>query len=243
VVNADIVNRYWITNARQLRRSRLTVFELRKVILMKRMNKIVAIGLLNLVLLAALPTLAGATARSTSEIKKDLRATENEYKKFKSLRSKLDSAAKQSSNTARETAVHNLQDFMGECIRRRESDLSDVITIKQHGEMVKSGTTDVAKAGAPVPGNTSAKGQVYSSSNADRARQLSGMKSIYVGAKNNSRPAIERQQGAFERYTETIGKFGQQLEWGVKGMSNELAQREADAEAKAKAEKEKVEGK
>jgi len=212
---------------------------------MKRMTKFVAIGLLNIILIAMLPTVAGAagTHRTTSEIKKDLRATEQEYNKFKSLRSKLKSAAKQSSNTARETAVHNLQDFMGQCIGRRESDLGDEITIKQHGKMVESGTTKVAEAGAPVPGSKSAKGQVYSSSNADRARQLSGMKSIYVGAKNNSRPAIERQEGAFDRYTETIGKFGQHLEWGINGMSNELARREAEAEAKQKAEQEKVEGK
>jgi len=211
---------------------------------MNRTFRSICQGLLILAAVTVLPSLltaAQGTHRTTAELKKDLRATEREYKEFKSLRSKLESAAKQSSNTARKTAIHNFQDFMGECIRRRESDLGSEITIKQHGKMVESGTTDVAKAGAPVPGNKSSKGHgVYESSNGDRLRQLSGMKSIYVGAKNNSLPAIERQTQAFERYAETIGKFGQQLAWGIDGLNNELAKREAAAKAKKQAEQDKL---
>ncbi len=183
--------------------------------------------------LAAPAALAKDTPRSDSALNKDLRTTKQEYKKFQGLESKLHSAANQSSNTARETAVHNLQDFMGECIRRREGDLSEIMTLKQHGKNVKSGTTDVAEVGAPVPGKKSAKGSaVYSTTSGDRLRQLSGMKSLYISAKNNSRPAIEKQTGAFERYEETIGKFGQQLSWGVDAMTLEMEHREALAEKK-----------
>ncbi len=168
------------------------------------------------------------TDRSTAELEKDLRATKREYKEFKSLNAKLESAAKQSANTARETAIHKFQDFMGECIRRREKDLGAEMTIKQHGEMVRSGTTEVAEVGAPVPANNGPRGGgAYDSSNGDRLRQLDNMKSIYVASKNNSRPAIERQTHAFERYTETIGKFGRQLEWAITSLERELEQREA----------------
>jgi len=153
------------------------------------------------------------THRSSSELKKDLRASNLELKNFKSLQSKLSSSARQSSNAARQSVIANFQEFMGKCIVRREADLGDEITIKQHGKNVTSGTTDVAKAGTPVSVKNSGKGLgVYGTSNGDRMRQLSNMKSIYVGAKNNSRPAIEKQTGAFERYSETVGKFGNQLQ-------------------------------
>ncbi len=192
--------------------------------------------LLALAVVALLPTWAAAaqgTHRSDSELKRDLRDTEREFKQYKSLKSKLESSAKQSSNTARETAIHNFQDFMGECIRRREGELGEEITLKQHGKMVKSGTTKVAEVGSPVPVKKSAKGlAVHGTTNSDRLQQLSNMKTLYVSSKNNSRPAIERQEGAFGRYTETIDKFGHQLEWAIDGLTQELAQREAAAQEK-----------
>ena len=176
--------------------------------------------------------LAGqGTDRSTGELEKDLRATTQEFKKFQDLESKLTSAAKQSSNTARETAVHNFQDFMGDCIKRREGELGEVMTLKKHGEMVKSGTTKVSEVGSPVPVKKAGKGiGIYNTTDGDRLRQLTNMKSIYVSAKNNSRPAIEKQAQAFERYTETIAKFGQQLQSGINQMSSELDNRAAEAE-------------
>jgi hypothetical protein len=194
----------------------------------------VVIGLATVLSASAL---AGqGTDRSTSELEKDLRTTKQEFKKFQSLESKLKSAAKQSSNTARETAVHNFQDFMGDCIKRREGELSEVMTLKQHGEMVKPGTSKVSEVGSPVPVKKAGKGVgIYNTTDGDRLRQLTNMKSIYVSAKNNSRPAIEKQAQAFERYTETIAKFGQQLEWAVNGLTQELDRR--DAEEKAKNEK------
>lgn len=194
----------------------------------------VVIGLATVLSASAL---AGqGTDRSTGELEKDLRATKQEFKKFQSLESKLKSAAKQSSNTARETAVHNFQEFMGDCIKRREGELSEVMTLKQHGKMVKSGTSKVSEVGSPVPVKKAGKGVgIYNTTDGDRLRQLTNMKSIYVSAKNNSRPAIEKQAQAFERYTETIAKFGQQLEWAVNGLTQELDRR--DAEKKAKSEK------
>ena len=196
------------------------------------------IFILAVLTLAAVGTSMAAqgTHRTTPELKKDLRDTNQEFKKYEGLLSKLNSSAKQSSNTARQTAVHNLQDFMGKCIQRREADLGDEITLKQHGKMVKSGTTDVADVGAPVPGNKRAKGSgLYDSSNSHRMSQLSNMKSLYVSAKNNSRPAIERQEGAFDRYLETVGRFGNQLEWAANGLQSESDRREAEAEAEAAA--------
>jgi len=167
--------------------------------------------------------------RSTRELKQDLRTTRQEYKKYEGLTAKLKSAAKQSANTARETAAHNLQDFMGDCIERRESELGEEITLKQHGKMVKTGTTEVAEVGSPVPARKASKGSaVYGTTNADRLRQLTNMKSLYVSAKNNSRPAIEMQTQAFDRYSQIIDKFGDQLKWAINGLTQELERRETE---------------
>lgn len=190
--------------------------------------------LLAFALAAFLPVLATAQQdqpRSTSELEKDLRATQKEYKKFKNLSSSLDSSAKQSSNTARKSVIKDFQDFMGECIKRRESDLSEVMTIVQHGEMVKSGTTDVVEVGSKVPGTRQSKFETTRGANSDpRVSQLSNMKSLYIAAKNNTQPAIERQGDSFDRYSDTINKFGQQLQSGINQMSSELDRRAAEAE-------------
>ena len=194
---------------------------------MNRLSKFSIIGLLVLILIAMVSAVswgAPGPERTTNEIEKDLRATQGEIKKFKDLHSKLESAGRQSSNAARQKVIQKLQDFMGECVQRREGDLGEDITIKQHGKMVQSGTTDAALYGKSDPNKKTDQSEVV---NSDRLRQLSGMKSIYVGAKNNSRPAIERQGEAFDRYTETIGKFGQQLEWGANAMTRELEKRSA----------------
>ncbi|MDX2472724.1 MAG: hypothetical protein QNL91_03375 [Candidatus Krumholzibacteria bacterium] len=200
-----------------------------------QMNRLTQI----LVLAAAVLTLSvpavakQGSHRTTRELDKDLRATKNEYKEYKSLSSKLKSSAKQSSNTARETAVHKFQDFMGQCIERREGELGEEMTLKQHGKMVESGTTNVTEVGTPVPVKKSAKGSgVFGTTNEDRLRQLTNMKSLYVSAKNNSRPAIEKQNEAFERYSVTIEKFGSQLEWALNGLTEELERREAEKKEK-----------
>lgn len=198
--------------------------------MMKRVAKIVTIVLLNLVLISMVTTGALAaqdSPRTTAELEKDLRETKREFKQFKNLSSKLESAGRQSSNASRQKVMKNIQEFMGQCIQRREKDLGQDLTIKQHGQMVTSGTTDVAHYDSSKPGTKGKEGD------SERLRQLSGMKSIYVSAKNNSQPASERQGNAFERYTETMEKFGKQLEWGVNSMSNELDKREAEAAAKA----------
>lgn len=190
--------------------------------------------LLTMVLIAILPLIALAEQekpRSTNELEKDLRATQKEFKKFQSLDSKLASAAKQSSNSARTSVTQDFQDFMGECIKRREGDLSEVMTIKQHGKMVQSGTTDVAEVGSKVPGNKRAKfSQDLGASSNPRVRQLSSMKSLYISAKNSLQPAVERQGDAFDRYSDTIAKFGQQLQWGLNELTAELDRRAAESQ-------------
>ena len=87
---------------------------------------------------------------STRDLEDALRKTNKELKTFVSLEKKLASAAKQSSNTARKTALNNIQDHMAECIIRREDNLGQEHTIKMHGETVVAGTTDAADVGAPV---------------------------------------------------------------------------------------------
>ncbi len=210
---------------------------------MKRFTKLLTICLLSLVMITMVASLGWAakkTERPTSEIEKDLRATKREHKEFKSLQSKLKSSGNQSSNASRQKVIPNINDFMRDCIKRRESDLGDLITIKQHGEMVKSGTSGAAHYDDSSSSKKSGKGEEV---NSDRLHQLSGMKSIYVGAKNNSQPAIERQGNAFDRYTETIDKFAKQLEWGVNAMTRELDRRTAESEAKKTAEQELFEDK
>lgn len=201
-----------------------------------RAFKFSRLSLLTIVLVVAMTTTVWATQgshRTTRDLKKDLRATRLELKNFDSLQSKLSSSERQSSNAARQSVISKLQKFMGECILRREDELGEEITLKQHGKDVKSGTTDVAKVGTPVSVKNSGRGLgVYSTTNGGRMSQLSYMKSIYVGAKNNSRLAIEKQTGAFERYTATVAKFGQQLQMGINGMNLALDRREAEARAK-----------
>jgi len=174
-----------------------------------------------------------AQQRSTRELEEDLRSTREEYRQYENLAEKLARAGRQSSNTARNTATRNIQDFMGSCIERREGELGEEITLKQHGKMVKSGTTSVAEAGSPVPARKSAKGSgVYDSPNADRLRQLSQMKSLYVSAKNNSRLAVEKQNEAFERYTQTVEKFGELLSLAIDKYSGELDSRNVQLKEK-----------
>lgn len=185
-------------------------------------------------LLAAASVLAEQGAhRPTSELEKDLKETKREYRRFENLQKKLERAGRQTANTARMSATEEFQTFMGECIVRRERDLGQEITIKQHGEKVTSGTTDVAEVGAPVPGSGRGKGAaVYDSPNAGRLRQLSLMKSLYVSGKNGARPATERQEGAWERYLTTAQRFGDQLVLAISKMEIELDKRQDKEKAK-----------
>jgi hypothetical protein len=177
----------------------------------------------------ALATAAGAgqgTDRPSAEIEKDLKETKREYRRFEDLQKKLERAARQTANTARVSAIDEFQDFMGDCIIRREQDLGQEITIKQHGEDVTTGTTDVSEVGSPVPGSKRGKGAaVFDGPNAGRLRQLSLMKSLYVSSKNNARPAAEQQTGAWDRYMTTVQRFGDQLVLAISKMEIELDKR------------------
>jgi|GEM_PF-3254947 len=195
-------------------------------------------GLLLLVLVTLMPVLAMAQENppTTPELEKALRATQREFKDFKSLRSKLESAGKQSSNASRSSSVQNFQEFMVECIFRRERELGEDITLKQHEGTVKSGTTEVAELGAPVPTRKRSKGSNLAGTlNGARLNQLSSMKGLAIAAKNIQQPAIERQNDSFDRYLANADKFGSQLEWGLNALTSELDRR-ADEE-KAEAEK------
>ncbi len=185
---------------------------------------------------AAPAALAQESVYNKSQLVKALKETKREYKEFKSLSSKLESAGRQSSNSARGTVTGKIQDFMGECIFRRQEALGEIMTIKQHGQMVTTGTTDVAKAGSPVPtGKNSKELGVYSQPHGDRVRQISNMKSLYTSAKHNARLATERQGDSFERYTKIMDKFGQQLTWAINWIEGELARQEEEAKAKEEA--------
>ncbi len=186
---------------------------------MRRLHILTVAALLTLAAPLAGPALADADAeRPTAELKRDLKETRGEHEKFADLRRKLDSAGRQSANAARASSVDDMQAFMKDCILRRERELGDVMTIKQHGEMVRAGTTGAADVGAPVPANG---GMAPDGPQAHRVRQ------------QNARPAVERQEGAYERYLAAVDRFGGELAAGVSRLTNEIAAREAPAETAA----------
>ncbi len=198
---------------------------------MRRLHILTVAALLTLAAPLAGPALADADAeRPTAELKRDLKETRGEHEKFADLRRKLDSAGRQSANAARASSVDDMQAFMKDCILRRERELGDVMTIKQHGEMVRAGTTGAGAVGAPVPANG---GMAPDGPQAHRVRQLTNMKSLYVTTKQNARPAVERQEGAYERYLAAVDRFGGELAAGVSRLTNEIAAREAPAETAA----------
>jgi hypothetical protein len=122
---------------------------------------------------------------------------------------------------------------MGSCILRREDDLGQDHTIKKHGEEVTSGTTSAAEVGAPV-GTSRAKTSLnYKEGIAGlRLRQLSRMQSIYVSAKHNKQPAIEKQGEALDRYMNQVRRFREELETSVSILEAELEKRAQEAELK-----------
>lgn len=167
----------------------------------------------------------------TRDLENHLRKTSKELKTMKNLEKKLESASRQSSNTARKTAINNLQDHMGQCILRREDDLGQDHTIKKHGENVTSGTTSAAEVGAPV-GTSRAKTSLNFKEGIAgmRLRQLSRMQSIFVSAKHNQQPAIERQGDSLDRYSNQVRKFREELETSVNILEAELGKRAREKE-------------
>ena len=170
---------------------------------------------------------------TTRELEDALRKTGKELKTMKNLEKKLESAARQSANTDRKTAINNLQEHMGSCILRREDDLGQDHTIKKHGEMVTSGTTAAAEVGTPV-GTSRAKTSLNFKEGIAglRLRQLSRMQSIYVSAKHNKQPAIERQGDSLGRYTTQVRKFREELEGSKSILEAELEKRAQEKELK-----------
>lgn len=192
-------------------------------------------------LVFCLTMVVGLTANAQSEdLKKfsdrDLeragKETAKELKTLKDLEKKLSSAAKQSSNTGRKSAINNLQDHMAQCILRREDNLGQEHTIKMHGGHVSSGTTGAAEVGAPV-GTSRAKTSLYYMEGIEGylLRQLSLMQSLFVSAQQSVQPAIERQGESLDRYQSYIRRFKEELERNTVIIDNELAVRAQAAEA------------
>jgi hypothetical protein len=169
----------------------------------------------------------------TKDLEKHFRKTDKELQTMKKMEKKLESAGRQSSNTARKSAVNNIQDHMGSCILRREDDLGQDHTIKKHGEHVTAGTTSAAEVGAPV-GTSSAKTSLqYKEGLAGwRLRQLSKMQSIFVAAQTNMQPAIEKQGDSMERYTNKCRQFREELEKSHQVLTAELENRAKEKEMK-----------
>jgi len=168
---------------------------------------------------------------NTRDLESHLRKTSKELKTMKNLEKKLESAGRQSSNSARKSAIDKIQDHMGSCIIRREDDLGQDHTIKQHGETVTSGTTSAAEVGAPV-GTSRAKTSLNFKEGIAgmRLRQLSHMQSLFVSAKHNMQPAIEKQGDSLDRYTNQIRKFRQELEISISILESELGKRDREQE-------------
>jgi len=168
---------------------------------------------------------------STKVLKDAFRKTEKELKTMKSLEKKLDSAGRQSSNTARKSAIGNLQDHMATCIIRREENLGQEHTIKMHGGHVQSGTTSAAELGSPV-GTSRAKTSLnyVEGIRGYLLRQLSLMQSLFVSAKTNQQPAIERQGDSLERYSSNTRRFREELERNTVILKAELEKRAQEQE-------------
>ncbi len=170
---------------------------------------------------------------NTRDLENHLRKTSQELKTMKNLEKKLESAGRQSSNTARKSTIDKIQDHMGSCIIRRENDLGQDHTIKQHDETVTKGTTSAAEVGSPV-GTSRAKTSLnFKEGMAGlRLRQLSRMQSIFVSAKHNKQPAIEKQGDSLDRYSTQVRKFREELETSVSILETELEKRAREQELK-----------
>jgi len=168
---------------------------------------------------------------STKELQDAFRKTEKELKTMKNLEKKLASAAKQSSNTARKSSIQDIQDHMAKCILRREDYLGQEHTIKMHGEHVQSGTTSAAEVGAPV-GTSRAKTSLnyVEGIKGYLLRQLSLMQSLFVSAKTNMQPAIEKQGDSLDRYANHTRRFREELERNTIILEAELEKRAQEKE-------------
>jgi hypothetical protein len=170
---------------------------------------------------------------NTRDLESHLRKTTKELKTMKNLEKKLESAARKSSNTARKSTINDIQDHMAHCILRREDDLGQEHTIKMHGEHVTSGTTSAAEVGAPV-GTSKAKTSLNFKEGIAglRLRQLSRMQNIFVSAKHNKQPAIEKQGESLDRYTTQVRRFREELETSISILETELEKRARESELK-----------
>jgi len=176
---------------------------------------------------------------TTKDINYHMKKTYKELKKMQELEKKLVAAGQQSSNSARNSVINDIQDLMGQCILRREDELGQAHTIQMHGGHAVSGTTDAADVGAPVGASNSNSALNYVEGIAGyRLRQLSVMQSLFVAAAQSMQPAIEKQSDALDRYTKYTRRFREELERAYDFMVAELEKRDWNQEEKAAEEEE-----
>jgi hypothetical protein len=169
---------------------------------------------------------------STKDLEAHLRKTEKELKTLKNLEGKLESASRQSSNSSRRKVIEGIQEHMGACILRREDDLGQEHTIRQHGEPVSGGTTGAAEVGAPVGSSNTTNPLMYKEGLAGmRLRQLARLQAIFVAARQINQSAVERQGDALERYLDQTRRFREELERAVGFINDELDRRRWEREA------------
>ena len=179
----------------------------------------------------------------TRVLEAHLRKTSDELKTMENLERKLESAARQSSNSARKSSINKLQDHMVQCILRRETDLGQDHTITKHGEYVTSGTNSSVEVGTPVNTGRGMNSLSYKEGLAGlRLRQLSRMQSIFVSAKSNQQLAIEKQADALDRYATNVQRFRKELETSKGILETELENRAREQEAKKEQMKEQSKG-
>jgi hypothetical protein len=99
-----------------------------------------------------------------------------------------------------------------------------------HGEMVTADNDDFPQAGDPVVRRKHSEdvrdGQGFLQG---RLGRLSQMQRIYISGERSYLAAIERQQGAFERYADLVESFAGVLRSDLAAVSKEIEKREAEA--------------
>jgi len=190
-----------------------------------------SLGLLASVCLAATPA-ADPDPRTDRELRSELRLLTQEADRHGELSVKLERAGRSSSNADRNRVVKDLQGHMADAVIRRENILGQEHTIKQHGSEV-GGLTDAAEVGTPMASKKTRrrvrKGEAEE--HPDALRRLTRLQTIQVSAGRIQRPAVERQEGAFESYTGLVKEFGEIIGAEEALVRTELEQRAAAAAA------------
>ncbi|HPF69635.1 MAG TPA: hypothetical protein PLQ13_03100 [Candidatus Krumholzibacteria bacterium] len=190
--------------------------------------------ILTLLVACALPAFAQQWAGFTDdELKAELRQVERELGRFDDLQGRLERSARKSNNTERAKAVDAMQQHMIDCVVRREEIVGQEHTIIRHGQQV-GGLTDAADVGSPNANKESRRRmRKGTSTKSDAFLRLAWMQQQVMGGERIAQPAIERQPGAFENYTDLVNSFGGALREEQDGLIAEMAKRDKAAAAAA----------